>query len=223
MALALQTKLQIESDTSVHYTSDITGEYDVTDNPTGYGDINADRNTFAGIFYGVTVDSEGVETEIAYDTSQVDYSAGHSNTYISSFTGIYAIDGWHKLHYFTVTTTPTVVEGEFYYKTGTSELIQIQSSLEVVITDYSLLVDAADVEQVVISQLMISKLAIAHNVLLEAYLDCACNCESGCDCESKKLEYQKLKYLLAGADYRFASGNTSSAQEMIEKLIKIYL
>ena len=223
MALEINTTRQIESDASLIYLRDTTGALDGS-NPNGYGGTNPDRNSFAGILYAVTEDSSNVQTEVSYVGNNVDYNAGHANTYESSFSITYSTDGWYNLYYFLVDTTVTAVEGDFYYDTGTSQVKQIVSGSPVVVTDYSLMIGASSVTQNLDVELFISKLSIAHNALLELYMDCDCDCDDNTQhCEPKKLNYQKLKYLLAGADYRFASGANTIAQGMIEKLIKIYL
>lgn len=221
MAITINTKIQIESDASAIYLTDITGAADGS-NPNGYGAPNEDRNEFAGVFYATTEDSSNVQTEVTYTGSNVDYNGGYANTHESAFTVNYKVDGWYNLYYFLVSSTVTAVEGAFYYDTGTEEVKQIVGGLPVVVTDYSLMIGAASVQQNLDQKLFISKLAIVQNSLLEVYLTCTCG-DGEPLCEKDKLEYEKLKYLLAGADYRFASGATATAQEMVEKLTKIYL
>ena len=224
MALILKTTIQIEDDASLIHVVDTTAEYSTT-NTGGYGTPNADRNDFAGVLYADYVASSGTATEVNYTTSNVDYNATHANDYQSRFSITYGADGWYRFYYFLVSATVSVTEGDVYYDTGDSTIKKVVSGSPQNITDFSTLIGESSVQQVLNEQLLFSKLTIRQNQLLELFVRCQCRlCDDfSCGCEDEQSAYQKLRYLLAGTDYTFAADKKVIAQDMIEKLISIYL
>lgn len=224
MAIDLKNTIQIEQDATLIHINDTTGEYTVN-NTGGFGAPNVNRNTFASALYGFYTNSNGETSEVSYSGSNIDYNAAHANNYQTKFSITYGVDGWYSFYYYLISTTPTVVNGEVFYDTGDDTIKIVILGVPTEVTDLSTLIDNTSVQQLLTEEILFSKLAIKQNQLLEILLDCECNqcVQNSCDCGTERLNYQKLKYSLAGTDYTFAANKKITAQDLIEKLTKIYL
>lgn len=229
MALALaKPKYQIHIDTTKIYITDITGQYDVDDNPGGWGAPNFElaQSAVAMLVQRVL---DGEESSMSPISNSVVYDPVASNTKETVLDFTFSMDGHIKITIFRLPVSldgTTKVEGgsiannEYFYWSNTSLFWQMVDGVPVA-KDLEDLVGVGTVVQSTCEDLVYPKLAVEFNTKYTEYMEE----RDDDDCEDAEKLFDELQHFrmdLAGAKYRFRNGSVGSAEDIIQSLLKKY-
>lgn len=222
MAVIPQICITYESDASLIYVKDETGEYVLSTNEGGYGAPNGDRLDYAGVltvYYQPFEGSKSLLNDVAsVNSAYVDYNAAYANTIESSFQLSYFKDGWYEFYYTLVPISATPAVNTIIYSVANSRLEQYNSSLVLVpVFDETTLQSTALYELASHKTLKVIKLKNKIGELGLAHFECKQCIECGC-----KNEFDILNHLregVRGAENQFNIA-PFEGQRQIEKLTK---
>lgn len=214
-------KTSISSDCETMVVTDVTGAYNVTTNPGGYGTPNEAR---ANLYLKLIVSlrkSTGRET--------IDVPAYNENT-ASTWSITITEDGWYELYLFGClvwSNAITYATSYITYDVATDKFYKsIQAgNLNHAVTDDEWWEEATEVEafQAAIDLGQDDIYAVTENTVevcrsrkCEGKMLLKANCDSCNECSLK--DYEKVRMKLEGIVYQEAQGNFTEAQEIVENV-----
>lgn len=222
-------KYEVSVAVDILRVTDITGEYDASDNVNGWGAPNAELDLSA-LFFIVKRKASTEDEFMESVTTQVVYDAAAANTKETAVEFTYLNDGVLEV---TVGVLPYSADGTsipsgaipndtFFYWSNSGETVwKMVDSVPVAVTDINDLLDEADtVIQTTEQDILLPKLAVQKQSLYKTY-----RMERDKKCGDAKKTFQELLELgqnIQGAVYAFYSGLTTEAQDQVETLLEEY-
>lgn len=231
MALTLKIKNSIDVYGKILYIEDATGEYDEDTNEEGWGTPNEIRNENAVMCIIEKIVMEGDKLFASPISTQILYSNSFANDYISKFEFSMLADGGY-IHYLIALPVSadgvitlagvTITDGMYFYMED-GYVHQLQSSVDVIITDYSALVDVDNIyrptNQSNCQQFWTPMLSIKEGELYKQYRESRSNCNS---CEKIIDDVLELNLNITHANGLFYQGLQLEAEDVINTQLDYY-
>lgn len=218
------TKTSISADGNTMVVTDSTGNYNVTTNPTGYGNPNETRaNLYLKLIVNL-VKSTG--------RNLITVPAYNENT-ASTWSITISEDGWYEIYMFgckIYSGATTYGLGEITYDSSSDKFYKSlqAANLNNAVTDAAWWLATEDVEdftaavadgQADVYEATANTVQVYRSQLCEAQALKKANCDSCDNCQLK--DYEKIRMKIEAAGIEEALGNFSEAQEIVETLENI--
>ena len=233
MALEFKIEVKIDGSGNPIYQTDKTGAYDVTDNEGGWGAPNPERNLNAlmAIVEKIVHEDGQPNTFLTPLTNQIVYNPSIDNSYETAFQFQIGNDGGHIHHFLLlpvstdgITTLEgnTIQENEYFYMTDGFVYQKELGGNNVVVDDYSVLVDPANLNKPVqanCQKLWSPQLNIKEGTIYNEYRIARENCD---DQREMLLDGIELGYNVKHANGLFYQGLQLEAEDVIETQLEKY-
>lgn len=243
MAFQIKAKYELDANGLFIWATDLTGEYDLTTNPTGWGDGgdgSGNRNLNESAFIGVGIVNNNPVRLLTLDNDQqVKYSASFTNDDQLMFQFDYVNDGYHSMRLFRLfvsgddlvsldTFNPVnFIQGDVWYNT-VEQVVKYSSSAGVVlldltnIDDINILIEAQNIDSLLCEDMFYTQLSIEKQ---NRYLDKR-NARANDNTEQENELSKNINDILlniAGADYNFRGGLKNEAHNIVESTLDDYV
>ena len=232
MALILKNpEYKISIDGSKIYVKDVTGAYDATTNPNGYGAPNAELNETALVCIIQRMASTGEELfEAINPVNPYVFDNTALNTKETEFEFNFAMDGVMDISIIALRVSMDgetyldddsgISEGEYFYWDGGIYKMETPTPDEIENSDLAELFEWDDLVYKTCSDILAPKLALKRQDLRRKYM--VQRKKDVDDAEPLFQEGLKLAEDIRGAYYTFYANMKVEAQNQIEQLLKLY-
>jgi hypothetical protein len=227
MALVLViSKDSISQDGSTVKVVDSTGDYDVNDNPGGYGTPNPDRTDLALFIrsFSKRVSEDDIQLEVStYDPETAD-----------EWDITLSKDGWQQVIVYGLrlySTSLNLSIGELVYNTATEEIFKILTKSGS--GPYTYTYEVVTIEEVEETGVTVAYEGTLNTLIVPGLDKCLSSANSkyfselevntkSKPCEDNNFnQYLKIDAYLKAIAYDFAAGNYTASQEMVEQVEKL--
>jgi hypothetical protein len=227
MALELELKAISDQRAEIIWVFDKTGAYDVTQNPTGWGDPNPELNETCLMVYAERVvdGSDNVVCQII--TNQFVFDASAVNTEEKQFQILYDADGHYVITLLRIPVSEDgttnlegddLEDGDYVYHESVLKKM-VSGTLEPV-DDYTELIGLEGVIQETCEKLFTKKAEVLYNKKYREFMDVRnANTE---DIDHYQEVIDDIKFSIAGAVYQFQGNLKAAARETMVKIHEKY-
>jgi len=228
MALILKSKYQVSTDGTTLRLINVTGAYDPSTNPGGFGTPNPELSDSALIAL-ILRRLDDTDTPLVPISNQILYDNGALNSDEAAFDFTYLQDGHHMMYLFRLPVSldgivtvegPALVNGNYFYWNNGDVIWKMEGGTAVPVTDLTEMIDNPSITQKLCEDLIFIKLTQKFNEMYQDYREKREDCCDGLDALFQELQMFRLD--LIGAKMSFKSDLVDEAEDIIESLIKKY-